>query len=390
VTSLHRFKEPRAVPLAVAALSDPASQLVALQCLHDLGNPEQLKAVLEAATHNPSAEVLPLALRTLTHWGNQDTNRKPDLDRAAAVVQGTSGILARWNVLGPLPEKEAASLRERLTEPSKGPDAQPPWQTAFAAGPEARVSLGAGKASSGAARWLAFTDVFVPEPASVQFLASAGGSFRVWLNGRLLHQRNEARAFQPDADRFEAALDKGPNRVLIQLEPAKGRAEFHVRYRRKSATAAHEQLIQAALARAGNAERGRKLFFDAARTQCIKCHRMGDQGERIGPELTGVGGRFSRIYLIESILEPNRTTAPGYETVLVALKDGRVLVGTRVAETADTLTLGDNKGEKHTLEKSRIEERRTHPLSTMPEGLEKPLSAEEFTDLIAFLVSQKK
>ncbi len=77
---------------------------------------------------------------------------------------------------------------------------------------------------------------------------------------------------------------------------------------------------------------------------------------------------------------PNAQTRP----------DGRVLVGTRVAETSDTLTLGDNKGEKHVLEKSRIEERRTHPLSTMPEGLEKPLSAEEFTDLIAFLVNQKK
>lgn len=394
LTSLHLFKEPRVVPLAVLSLSDPTCQMVALQCISELGGPDQLKAVVDAATHNPSAEVLPLALRTLTRWSNQDGNRRVELDRAAAELQGTSGILGRWNAIGPLSEKEASSLRERLAAPPKAahapPDARVPWQTVFAAGTEARVRPGPGKGSDGATLWLAHTDLFLAEQTPVQFLASAGGTLRVWLNGRQIHQRDEVRTGQPDADRFDGTLEKGLNRVLIQLGSAKGNAEFHVRFRRKSGTAAQERLIQTALARPGNAERGRKLFFDAARTLCIKCHRIGDEGERIGPELTGVGSRFSRIYLIESILEPGRTIAPGYETLLVAMKDGRVLVGTRVDETADTLTLGDNKGEKLSLDKARIEERRTHPLSTMPDGLEKPLTAEEFTDLIAFLVSQKK
>src|SRR5262249_53463204 len=154
------------------------------------------------------------------------------------------------------------------------------------------------------------------------------------------------------------------------------------RFRRRSTTAEHERLTQAALTRAGNAERGRKEVFDTARSQRLKCHRLGDQGGRIGPELTGVSSRYSTIHLIQSILEPSGTIAPSSETVVVALKDGRVFSGVRVAETADTLTLADSKGEKQVLEKSRIEERRTQPVSTMPDGLEKPLTTDEFVDLI--------
>jgi putative heme-binding domain-containing protein len=122
----------------------------------------------------------------------------------------------------------------------------------------------------------------------------------------------------------------------------------------------------------------------------MKCHRIGDQGERIGPELTGVGARFSRTYIVESILEPSRTIAPSFETITVILKNGRLVSGVKVAETEQILTLGDQQGQKHMIAKADIDERQTSPLSTMPEGLEKRITEEEFVDLIAFLVSQKE
>jgi putative heme-binding domain-containing protein len=166
--------------------------------------------------------------------------------------------------------------------------------------------------------------------------------------------------------------------------------EFHVRFRRKSATVAHERLTQAALTRRGNPERGQKLFFDSEKSLCLKCHRLGDQGERIGPELTGVGSRFSRIYLVESILEPSRTIAPSFGTLVISLKNGKALTGVKVTETETTLTLADNQGQKYVLAKTDIEEQQVSPLSTMPEGLEKRFTEDEFLDLIAFLVSQKE
>ena len=68
--------------------------------------------------------------------------------------------------------------------------------------------------------------------------------------------------------------------------------------------------------------RGRRLFLDTEKSQCLTCHRIGDRGERIGPELTGVGGRFSRIFILESILEPSRSIAPSFATVMVVLTMG--------------------------------------------------------------------
>ena len=122
---------------------------------------------------------------------------------------------------------------------------------------------------------------------------------------------------------------------------------------------------------------------------CLKCHRVGDRGERIGPELSGLGGRFARITIVESILEPSRSVAPGFESVTLALADGRVLSGVRAAETDRTLTLGDQEGRRHEIPKADIEARTRQPQSTMPDGLEKRLTPEEFVDLVAYLAAQK-
>src|SRR5262249_20184452 len=114
-----------------------------------------------------------------------------------------------------------------------------------------------------------------------------------------------------------------------------------------------------------------------------------DQGERIGPELAGVGARFARAYLVESILEPSRTIAPSFDTVGVTLKNGKLISGIKGAETPQNLTLADNQGVKQVIAKADIEERGNSPLSTMPEGLEKRFTEEEFIDLIEFLATQK-
>jgi putative heme-binding domain-containing protein len=132
------------------------------------------------------------------------------------------------------------------------------------------------------------------------------------------------------------------------------------------------------------------LFFSAEKSLCIKCHRLDDRGEKIGPELTGVGGRFSRIYIVESILEPSRTIAPSFETISVVTVDGRTITGVRTAETETTLTLADNEGKQHAIQKTDIEEREIRPTSTMVEGIEKKLSIEQFVDLVSFLVSRKE
>jgi putative heme-binding domain-containing protein len=236
---------------------------------------------------------------------------------------------------------------------------------------------------------LAQADVIVSESCVVEFMGCTSTGVCLDINGRRVYRRDGARPFVPDSESFDTELGKGRNRIVVTLSAVGRGVQFHWRFRRKSSAAEHERLTQTALKRAGDSRRGRELFFNAAKTQCVKCHRVGEQGERIGPDLTGVGSRFPRIYLIESVLQPSRSITPGYQTFLVSLKSGRVVTGVKITETDNSLTLGDNKGDKLVLRKTEIEEQRPHPLSLMPEGLEKQLTGDEFVDLIAFLVSLK-
>ncbi len=395
IDSLRLLREPRVVPLAVAALADHELELKALECLRELGGPEQSAAVAELAKRSPSAEVLAAAVRALTEWHGREgltSARRQELDGAVAEVCGKSGVLLRWEVTGPVQLKAAPGIVERFA--SVGQTGDTSWSTRFAAGTEAHVTL-APKDSTTDGLWFACTDVIVSEPTPVEFLASSRGSLQVWLNGRSLYRRDQAGNTVPDSDRFAGTLARGSNRLLVQVGPAGNALRgvpvvFQLRFRRKSGTAEHERLTQAVLSRSGNPERGRQLFLNTEKSLCLRCHRLGTQGERIGPELTGVGSRFSRIHIVESILEPSRTIAPSYGTVVVTLKNGKTLTGVKVTETEKSLTLADNQGQKHELARADIEEQQASPLSTMPEGLEKRLSEAEFVDLIAFLVSQQQ
>src|SRR5206468_2994181 len=84
---------------------------------------------------------------------------------------------------------------------------------------------------------------------------------------------------------------------------------------RQSAPERHRRLSQLALADGGDPVRGRAIYLNAEKSGCIKCHRLGGQGGAIGPDLTGAGRRFSRIHLIESILEPSRSIAPAFRNL---------------------------------------------------------------------------
>jgi putative heme-binding domain-containing protein len=230
----------------------------------------------------------------------------------------------------------------------------------------------------------------VDEATEVQFLGSSTGSLHVFLNDKQIYERKEPQTFRADSDRFAATLAKGENRIHVNVGSTKEPVELHLRFRRKSATAEHERLAQAAITRSGNIERGRQVLANVEKSQCLKCHRLGDQGERTGPELTGLGSRFSRIHIAESILEPSRSIAPSFGTLAVVLTDGRPLAGVKIAVTETTLTLVDNQAQKHVISKVDIDQQKPSTQSTMPEGLEKRLSEEEFVDLVALLASLKE
>src|SRR5262249_12403273 len=155
------------------------------------------------------------------------------------------------------------------------------WRTLFATGTEGRLRIQDGGAPAPGSACLGVSDFALPEAATAQLLASGNGTLRIWADGKLVHQRAEAQPFQPDSDRVPVEPGPGPHRLAIELASAPSPPEFHLRFRRKGSSPEHEQLVQLALTRPGDAERGRKVFEDVEKSQCLKCHRVGDRGERI-------------------------------------------------------------------------------------------------------------
>jgi putative heme-binding domain-containing protein len=380
--SLRLLEEPRAVPLAIAALGDRQTEQIALQYLRALGGPDQAGAVAGLAKRDPSLEVLTAAVQALTTWRERaatTATQQQELDRAVAEIQGTAGSLVRWKVSGPGTSDDAIGA-----EPADA-------RIQFAVGTEGHLVIAAKGAGPG--HWFqGQTDIAVSDPTDVELLGSSSGSLQVLINGRVIYRRENPHRFRIDSDRISATLAEGTNRLAVRVEAASpdSPVEFDLRFRRKSALLEHERLLQAALSRPGNLEHGRAVFLDVEKSLCLKCHRLGDKGERTGPELTGLGGRFSRIYIAESILQPSRSIAPSFGTVVVMLENGRVYSGVKVTDSEAMLTLVDNQGQKQVIAKAEIEEQAASPLSTMPEGLEKRITEKEFVDLIAFLASLKE
>jgi len=86
------------------------------------------------------------------------------------------------------------------------------------------------------------------------------------------------------------------------------------------------------------------------------------------PDLTGLGSRFSKAYIIESILEPSRTVSPSFESTRVELKTGQVYTGIKVAETDSSITLVDSETRKHVIARSRIETMTSSRAAPCPTG----------------------
>jgi len=136
----------------------------------------------------------------------------------------------------------------------------------------------------------------------------------------------------------------------------------------------------------GDAERGRLIFADA-KTSCVRCHRIQGQGGEVGPDLAGIGTKYGRPSLIESVLYPSKQIAEGYAQTQVRLQDGRVLAGLVRSETAEELVLVDSEAKVNRLKKADIDARRLSDRSLMPDGVAAALSLQDFADLIAFLES---
>jgi quinoprotein glucose dehydrogenase len=136
----------------------------------------------------------------------------------------------------------------------------------------------------------------------------------------------------------------------------------------------------------GDAEAGRRIFFERSEVSCVRCHKVHGTGGEVGPDLSTIGKQQSREYLLESVVEPNRQIAKGYETVVLVLKDGQVKSGILKKEDAHAVQLMTPEGNLVTVAREEVEER-TRGRSAMPDDVIRYLSRADLRDLVEFLAN---
>lgn len=146
----------------------------------------------------------------------------------------------------------------------------------------------------------------------------------------------------------------------------------------------------AILAMTGNAIRGRQLYFEAAGVQCRNCHKIGDQGKALGPDLTAIGKKLDRPKLLESILQPSLTIDPKFATYLVETADGLVHSGLLVLRTEAEVVLQSADGKEIRVPASGIERFAPQQKSLMPDLLLQEMTAQQVADLLEFLSGLKE
>ncbi|MDB6028529.1 MAG: hypothetical protein JWM68_4752 [Verrucomicrobiales bacterium] len=137
----------------------------------------------------------------------------------------------------------------------------------------------------------------------------------------------------------------------------------------------------------GNAVEGRKIFFERKEAACFQCHKIHGNGGDVGPELSGVGKRQTREYILESIVYPNKHIADGFDNVTVLLKNGTTYAGQVKGTNENEITI--NSGEDGLVKISRKDiKQQQRGLSPMPNELATILSKQDLRNLVEFLAHE--
>lgn len=139
---------------------------------------------------------------------------------------------------------------------------------------------------------------------------------------------------------------------------------------------------QSALTLSGNLEQGTAVF----KKSCAACHKLGEVGHAVGPDLTALSDR-SPVAMLTHVLDPNRAVEAKFLSYTLITTDGRTFNGMLASETSTSVTLLAQENKQHVVLRSEIDELAASGKSLMPDGVEKDLSPQSMADLFAYLAT---
>lgn len=135
----------------------------------------------------------------------------------------------------------------------------------------------------------------------------------------------------------------------------------------------------------GDARRGATVFR-APQFACISCHKVGQTGGTVGPDLSKIGFCVPPEKIVESVLWPKREVKDEYKAYSLLTTNGILHQGYKERETAREFILRDPPtGKTVRLATEDIEERREIG-TLMPDGLAATMTGTERRDLLRFLI----
>ncbi|HZN36833.1 MAG TPA: HEAT repeat domain-containing protein, partial [Pirellulaceae bacterium] len=424
--AIHDVPIPAAMPKLAAFLSrgsrDEAVMHRVLNANYRAGTPEAAQAIAAYAARGDVPTNLRVeALEMLGRW------EKPS---------GRDRVLGMWRPLPDRPAADAAAaLRANLAGIFKGSDRvrERAGQSAATLGikeviPELRTLLAdtsqpaaarAGVLSAlvtlndegveAAARGVLSDKEPAVRAAARTTLAQGGAEDAVALltaaaeqGERVERQAALAALGSLKAEAAGAALARGLDQLLAGSYPADSRLDLLTAAAKFGGDSLQQKLAEfegrrakddplspfAECADGGDATRGRQLFFERSQLSCVRCHKIGETGGDVGPELTRIAADKKRDYLLESLVAPSKTIAKNFESVVVLDIDGVQHTGIVKQEDGQKLTLMTPEGRLVTIAQDRIDGRKPGQ-SSMPEDLLKYVTKAELRDLVEFLATLK-
>lgn len=144
----------------------------------------------------------------------------------------------------------------------------------------------------------------------------------------------------------------------------------------------------AILALTGDATKGEAIFFNKE-IKCANCHKIGDRGTALGPDLSTIGKTRTRAELLDSLLNPSARVEPQFAAYNVRTKDEKTYTGIIAKRDAKQLILRDAENKEIVIAGDNVESVRPSRLSLMPDGQMSNFTPQEAADLLEFLASQK-
>lgn len=175
--------------------------------------------------------------------------------------------------------------------------------------------------------------------------------------------------------------------VIAYLQAQDGEFDIDTLENPSEISAAYFQRIEAATAAGGgDPGEGQVVYED----NCSYCHILNDEGEEVGPELTGIGSK-GLAFLEDAILNPAKAITEGYETRVVVENDGRQTVGLLMRDTPDEIDIVKDTGDVVTIARADIKEITVdETVSVMPADINEALTVKDLQDLLSYLMLQKQ